>query len=92
MRIDEIVTETKLVWARRGNKVKRRVRCIAGPRRGRIVSDPAQCYKPPDVKKRISLQRTKLGKGLRMTRKARRTKRYNPVSKRVSALNKSSRR
>lgn len=87
MKIADIVVETKLVWARRGNTVKRKIRCVAGPRKGRVVSDPKQCNAPIDVKKRASLKRTKLAKGLRMTRKAKRTKRYNPVSKRVKALN-----
>ena len=87
MKISDIVLETKLVWARRGNSVKRKVRCVAGPRRGRVVSNPEQCNKPINVSKRAALKRTKLAKGLRMTRKAKRTKRYNPVSKRVKALN-----
>lgn len=87
MKIADIILETKMVWARRGNSVKRKVRCTSGPRRGRVVSDPAQCHKPINVSKRAALKRTKLAKGLRMTRKARRTKRLNPISKRVRALN-----
>jgi len=40
------------------------------------------------MKKRFTLRRTKAQKGSRMTRKAQRTKRTNPASKMVKALNK----
>lgn len=87
MKIADIVVETKLVWARRGNNVSRKIRCTSGPRKGRIVSSPAQCSAPINIAKRAAMKRNKLARGGRMARKARRTKRYNPVSKRVRALN-----
>jgi hypothetical protein len=83
---DEIV-ETKMVWAKRGNKVARKYRCTFGKRRGRVVSDPGQCSKPVDMKKRFTMRRTKAQKGDRMARKAQRTKRTNSASKMVKALN-----
>ena len=45
----------------------------------------------PDIKKRIKLKMTKARLGARMARKAKKTKRVNPASKRVAALNKASR-
>lgn len=80
--------EEKMAWAKRGNKVVRKFRCASGPRQGRIVSDIGQCFAAPDVVKRHRLQLTKARLGNKMTRKARKTKRVNPASKRVKALNK----
>lgn len=84
----ESLVETKMVWARKGKKIARKFRCTFGKRKGRVVSDPSQCSKPVDMKKRFTLRRTKAQKGSRMTRKAQRTKRTNPASKMVRALNK----
>jgi hypothetical protein len=81
------ITE-KMAWAKRGNKVVRKYRCSTGTRAGRIVSNIGQCFAAPDIKKRIKLKLTKARLGSRMTRKAKRTKRVNPASKRVKAMNK----
>ena len=80
------ITE-KMVFAKRGNKVVRKFRCLAGPRKGRTVTDIGQCYAAPDVAKRNRLKITKARLGAKMTRKAKRNKRVNPASKRVKALN-----
>ena len=80
-----------MAWAKRGNKVVRKFRCTSGRRKSRIVSSPAQCFAAPDLKKRVKLKMTKLRLGARMIRKAKKTKRVNPASKRVAALNKRSR-
>tara|TARA_B100001093_G_C26650264_1_gene937145 strand:+ start:255 stop:536 length:282 start_codon:yes stop_codon:yes gene_type:complete len=91
MRIDEFtdepIYEARMVWRKVGNKIKRAVRCTAGRRKGRVVSNPSQCNAPIDYKKRIALKRTKARLGARMSKKARRTKRYNSLSKRVAKLN-----
>ena len=76
-----------MVWRKMGNTIKRAVRCTTGRRKGRVVSNPAQCSKPLDIKKRLTLKRTKAKMGARMARKARRTKRFNPASRRVRSLN-----
>lgn len=83
----DTLVEAKMVWARKGNKVARKYRCSFGKRKGRVVSNPSQCSAPVDMKKRITLKRTKAQKGSRMTRKASRTKRVNPASKMVRTLN-----
>jgi hypothetical protein len=80
-----------MAWAKRGNKVVRKFRCVSGRRKSRIVSSPAQCFAAPDIKKRIKLKMTKARLGARMARKSKKTKRVNPASKRVAALNKASR-
>lgn len=74
-------------WARSGKKVVRKYRCSSGPRKNRIVAKMAQCFAAPNIKARIRLNRTKARLGNRMIRKAKRTKRTNPASKRVQALN-----
>ena len=89
MRIVEVegVMEAKMVWAKRGSKIVRKVRCTSGPRKGRMVSNAGQCSKPINLKKRMTLKKTKAKMGKRMTRRAARTKRRNPISKRVARLN-----
>ena len=88
---EDIVVEAKLVYGKRGNKVVRKFRCTVGKRKGRVVSEPSQCAKPIDLKKRFILKRTKAAKGSRMTKKALRTKKFNPASKIVAQLNKARR-
>jgi hypothetical protein len=93
MLIEEIVTssvliaEAKIAWARRGGKAVRKYRCTSGKRKGRVVSSPSQCFAAPDIKKRLKLKLTKARLGKRMARKAKRTKRVNPASRRVQSLN-----
>ena len=74
-------------WARAGKKVVRKYRCSSGPRKNRIVAKMAQCFAAPDIKKRMQFKKTKARLGAKMARKARKTKRVNPASKRVQALN-----
>ena len=87
----EFDLEEGMAWAKRGGKVVRKFRCTSGKRKSRIVSKPAQCFAAPDIKKRIRLKLTKARLGSRMARKSKRTKKVNPASKRVAALNRSSR-
>lgn len=85
---DNVTEGAKIAWARVGNKVVKKYRCSGGIRQGRIVSNPTQCNKPIDLKKRLKFRQTKLAKGSRMARKARRTKRRNPASLRIQRMNK----
>lgn len=78
-------------WARSGKKVVRKYRCASGPRDGRIVAKIAQCFAAPDIKKRVTLKKTKARLGKRLSRKAKRTKRMNPASRRVQKMNKATR-
>ena len=79
--------EEKLIWGKSGNKVVRKYRCTGGRRNGRIVSKAQQCFAPLDFKQSARFKKTKARLGGRMARKAKRTKRINPASKRVKALN-----
>lgn len=92
MKLDDLfegrIVEARMVWRKSGNKVKRAVRCTSGRRKGRVVSNAAQCGAPIDLKKRMTLKKTKARMGKRMARKAQRTKRMNPASRRLRTLNK----
>jgi hypothetical protein len=81
----------KQVWARRGKKVVRKYRCAGGRRDGKVVAKISQCYAAPDPKKRVRMHIMKARLGTRLFKKSKRTKRINPASKRVQALNKMSR-
>jgi|TARA_B100000959_G_scaffold218181_1_gene230261 hypothetical protein len=88
--VTEPLIETKIVWAKKGkNNITRKYRCSFGKRKGRVVASPSQCSAPIDMKKRFQLKKTKARLGKKMARKARKTKRFNPASKRVRALNRS---
>lgn len=87
MLIEEVLPEAQMVWARRGGKLKRQYRCTGGHRKGRVVASPSQCFAPIDIKRRQTLKKTKSRYGNRLTRKARRTKRLDPVSRKLRTLN-----
>lgn len=78
----------KQVWARKGDRIVRKHRCTSGPRSGRLVSDPSKCHSPINIKKRVQMKKTRASKGAKMARKAKKTKRINPASKKVKRLNK----
>jgi hypothetical protein len=95
MQLRELISaplEEKQVWARSGKKVVRKYRCVGGRRNGRVVANMAQCFAAPDMKKRATLKKTKARFGTRLARKAKRTKRTNPASRRVQSMNKSRKR
>lgn len=85
--IEEKITEARMVWRKSGNKITRGVRCTSGRRKGRVVSTAAQCSAPINLKKRLTLKKTKAKFGKRMARKAQRSKRLNPASRKLKNLN-----
>tara|TARA_B110000305_G_scaffold186503_1_gene207670 strand:+ start:116 stop:562 length:447 start_codon:yes stop_codon:yes gene_type:complete len=95
MRIDEFTDtelfEARMVWRKMGKSVKRAVRCTSGRRKGRVVATAAQCGAPIDFKKRLTLKKTKARMGKRISRKAGRAKKFNPISRRVASMNKATR-
>ena len=84
---EEILAEGQ-VWARSGKKVARKYRCGSGRRKGRVVAKISQCFAAPDIKKSTKFKQTKRRLGKRLSRKAKKTKRTNPASRRLKALNK----
>ena len=84
---DDTITEARMVWRKQGNTVKRAVRCTSGRRKGRVVAKASQCSAPIDFAKRIMMKRNRAKFGGRMAKRAQRTKRFNPASRRLKALN-----
>lgn len=89
MRADEFITEVKRAFKRtKSGAQKLKFRCPAGPRKGRIVSKPSDCYAAPNPKKAAQMRATRQKTKVRQARKARRTKMVNPYAKLMRALNK----
>ena len=88
---DTKLFEARMVWRKMGKNVKRAVRCTSGRRKGRVVATAAQCGAPIDFKKRLTIKKTKARMGKKIARKSRRSKKYNPISRRVASLNKATR-
>lgn len=85
---EEIVIEAKRVWAKRGKKLKRMIRCTSGKKKGRTVANVGACSKAINVKKRFLMKRIRKRFNAKIVRKSRRTKKMNPLSKRLATLNK----
>jgi hypothetical protein len=85
---EEIVIEAKRVWAKRGKKLKRMIRCTSGKKKGRTVANVGACSKAINVKKRFMMKRIRKRFNAKIVRKSRRTKKMNPLSKRLTTLNK----
>ena len=85
---EEIVVEAKRVWAKRGKKLKRMIRCTSGKKKGRTVANVGACSKAINVKKRFMMKRIRKRFNAKIVRKSRRTKKMNPLSKRLATLNK----
>lgn len=74
-------------FKRYGNKFKRQYRCMSGPRKGRLVTDPMKCGKRKDPKQvRAGKKSSRVRKGERV-RKTKLAKRRAP-SQMVQRLNK----
>ena len=86
--VTSIDLDEKQIWGRKGTKLTRKFRCVSGRRKGRIVAKMAQCFAAPDMKKRMSMKKTRARLGARITRKTKRTKRLNPASRTLTRLNK----
>jgi hypothetical protein len=85
---EDIVTEAKRVWAKRGKKLKRMIRCTSGKKKGRTVANVGACSKAINIKKRFMMKRIRKRFNAKIVRKARRTKMFSPLSKRLKSLNK----
>ncbi len=90
MQLQELVDSLneKQIWGRRGSQTVRKYRCTSGMRKGRIVATAAQCFAAPNIKALFAMKRTRAKIGRRMMRKAQRTRRTNPASRRLKFLNK----
>lgn len=99
MRLDELFSDEDSLqensvqaWAKSGNTVVKKYRCMSGARKGRLVASPSDCSKRVDPQKKINMKKLLARVGKRIARKANRTKRLDPTSKKAKARNNAIRR
>ena len=68
------------------------IRCTAGKKKGRTVANVGACSKAINVKKRFMMKRIRKRFNAKIVRKAQRTKKFNPLSKRLKSMNKATNR
>jgi len=74
----------------KGSKgLKRKFRCTSGPRKGRVVSDPATCMKPIDMAKRLRAKQSRPKFKTKAAYARSRTMRTNSLTKAIQTRNKS---
>lgn len=72
-----------------GKSPKIKFRCPPnGPRPSRVVSHPSQCFKHFDIAQSQRMKKTRAKTKVIQARRAKRTKKLNPVSKMLRTLNK----
>ena len=87
MKIEEVVGP-KIAYGKQKSSIKRKFRCVAGPRKGRLVADPSTCTAPMNVKKSQQMKATRRRTGTAQAQKQSLTKKFNPTSKNVKKFNK----
>lgn len=85
--LDIVEAGSKVAWKRQGTKNVRKYRCTSGPRKGQMRASPASCNAPYKFKKAIQLKKTKAKLGSHRKVMSKRTRTYNPASKRLKKLN-----
>lgn len=76
----------KRQFKRVGNEIKKRYRCLGGPKAGKLVSDPSKCATRKDPKKVRQGRKTMRSKKGTIKRKAGVTKRKS-ISRLVAKMN-----
>lgn len=84
---NEVLSESAVrQWKKQGNKMVKKYRCLAGPKKNRLVSKPGDCATRKDPKKvRMGRKIMRTKKGV-ITRKSKISKRKS-ISKILSKLN-----
>jgi len=91
MLVVEIFEATR-AWGKSKSGPTYKYRCTTGPRKGQLRASAAACMAPINIKKSQQFKATKRAKGQTIKIKTSRTKRTNPVSKRVARMNAGTRR
>ncbi len=84
--IDEVTG--RVLGRTRTGGTTRKFRCTSGPRKGRVVADPATCTKPIDMNKRIKARQTRQRKSGQASFKRSRTLRTSAASRIIKQTNK----
>ncbi len=83
----EILSEAAVrQWKKSGNKMVKRYRCLAGPKKNRLVSNPGDCSVRKDPRKVRQGRKTMRSKKSTIMRKSKISKRKS-ISKILSKLN-----
>ena len=85
--VEPIEEAARNILGRTKTGIKRKFRCTSGPRKGRVVADPAACTKPIDMAKRIKARQTRQRKAGVASFKRARTLRTSPASKIIKRTN-----
>lgn len=90
MRACEFITDHRMVWKRNAKtgKVTLNWRCETGPRDNRTVPRVSDCSQAPDIAQSQRMKKTRAKTKVRQSRRAKRTKRINPLAKLSARLNK----
>jgi hypothetical protein len=88
LKTNKFISEASVAWRRGKGAPKQQFRCTSGPRAGRVVSSLRQCGEHPNPAKAAAMKVTRAKTKVKQARKAKRTKRVNPMSKIISRLNK----
>ena len=88
MKIEEIVESYKQIWGRSKKGVVRRYRCTSGPKKGRVVAKASTCSTGTNQRQSANLKKTRRTRATTQTIKRRQTM-SRPLTKKVSAMNKS---
>lgn len=94
MRAHEFITEHTLVYRKnpKTGNITMRWKCGSGPRRGRVVSSIAQCAASPNIARAARMKATRKRTKAAQARKARKTKRVDPMVRTAALLNKARRK
>lgn len=87
MYVFELLEAASVAWKKQGSKVVRKYRCTAGPRKGQMRASPAACNAPYNFKSATRLKQTKAKLGRHGSYLSKRTKKFNPSSRRLKTLN-----
>lgn len=82
------LSETKVVWKRKGKQFSPKFKCHTGHRAGKIVDNPSKCGEFLDLNKSMGMKKTRAKTDQKTTRKIKRIKKVNPHSKLLKRLNK----
>ncbi len=84
---DDILTEAAIrQWKKQGNKMVKKYRCVAGQKKGRLVSNPGDCGTRKDPKKVRQGRKTMRAKKGIIKRKTKIAKRKS-ISKILTKMN-----
>ncbi len=90
MKINEItegINEHRMVWKSTKKGPKLAWRCTSGFRTNRTVPDARDCGKPIDYAQRARMKVTRARTSKAQARKAKKTKKINPISKLIRKMN-----